>query len=127
GDGRERLREGTLHEGDYDAGARRYHAFVQGLADRQLRDLSEKAGAGGPGLYLDLPLGVNSESYDVWRERSAFALGASGGAPPDTFFTKGQERGFPPLHPEDIRAPGDGYLRATLPTHLRCSGPLRRS
>jgi 4-alpha-glucanotransferase len=121
----ERLREGTLHEADYDADAARYHAFVQWLADRQLRDLSEKAGAGGPGLYLDLPLGVNSDSYDVWRERPAFALGASGGAPPDSFFTKGQEWGFPPLHPENIRAQGYGYLRDTLRNHMQYAGLLR--
>ena len=30
------------------------------------------------GLFLDLPLGICSDSYDVWRERSAFALGVLG-------------------------------------------------
>jgi|SRR5579884_2321030 len=121
----QRLRDGTLREEDYDADVARYHAFVQFVADRQLRSLSELARKSGPGLYLDLPLGVNSDSYDVWRERPSFALGASGGAPPDTFFTKGQEWGFPPLHPENIRTTGYGYLRDTLRNHMRYAGLLR--
>ena len=32
----ERLREGDLHAGDYDESARRYHLYVQWLADEQL-------------------------------------------------------------------------------------------
>jgi 4-alpha-glucanotransferase len=91
----------------------------------QLRSLAEKAGISGPGLYLDLPLGVHSDSYDVWRERASFAVGVSGGAPPDTFFTKGQEWGFPPLQPEAIRADGYAYLRRCLHHHMQYAGLLR--
>ena len=65
----------------------------------QLRRLADQARAGGLGLYLDFPLGVNADSYDVWRDRASFAQGISAGAPPDSFFTKGQDWGFPPLHP----------------------------
>ncbi|HEY1479013.1 MAG TPA: 4-alpha-glucanotransferase [Gaiellales bacterium] len=75
-------RDGTLAIADEDP-AFRYHAYGQWLVDEQLREL---AGRDGAGLYLDQPLGVNSDSYDTWRERSSFALGASGGSPPDQFF-----------------------------------------
>lgn len=120
-----RLRDGTLREGDYDDEVRRYHLYVQWLADEQLHGLSAQARAGGSGLYLDLPLGVHADSYDVWRERDAFALGMGGGAPPDPVFTGGQNWGFPPLHPERIRQRGYDYLAECLHHYLRFAGMLR--
>ncbi len=121
----EPLRSGTVQPGDYDAENARYHAFVQYLAHNQMHGVAEKAGRTGPGLYLDFPLGVNSDSYDVWREQSAFASGISAGAPPDGFFTKGQDWGFPPLHPVNIRKQGYQYLRDCLRHHLQFAGVLR--
>jgi 4-alpha-glucanotransferase len=121
----ERLRQGDLCAGDFDEEARRYHLYVQWLADEQLAALAERARSSGPGLYLDLPLGVNGASYDVWSERSAFALGMSGGAPPDPVFTGGQNWGFPPLHPDAIRRDGYRYLADCLRRYLRFAGVLR--
>jgi 4-alpha-glucanotransferase len=118
-------RDGKLQEKDFDDAARRYHLYVQWLADEQLSGLSQNASVRGPGLYLDLPLGVNPDSYDVWRERRSFAEGISAGAPPDVFFTKGQDWGFPPLHPENIRADGYRYLRDYLRHHMQYAGILR--
>jgi 4-alpha-glucanotransferase len=89
---------GALSIADDDP-AFRYHAYSQWLVDQQLAALARREGAG---LYLDQPLGVHSDSYDTWRERDSFALGASGGSPPDLFFAGGQEWGFPPLHPTRI-------------------------
>jgi 4-alpha-glucanotransferase len=121
----ERLRQGTLVEGDYDPKVQHYHSYVQWLADQQLQALAVKARAGGPGLYLDLPLGVGTSSYDVWRERVNFALGIAAGAPPDDFFVRGQNWGFPPLHPEKIREGCYSHLRAYLHHHMRLAGLLR--
>jgi 4-alpha-glucanotransferase len=121
----ERLRGGDLQAGDYDETARQYHLYVQFLAKEQLNTVAETAGKTGPGLYLDLPLGVNADSYDVWRERRVFALGVSGGAPPDAFFSKGQDWGFPPIHPENLRAQGYRYLRDCLSHHMKLAGMLR--
>jgi len=75
--------------------------YVQWLADEQLQSIAD--GNGGAGLYMDLPLGVNSNGYDVWRERQSFAVGVTGGCPPDIVFPNGQNWGFVPLHPEGIR------------------------
>jgi 4-alpha-glucanotransferase len=118
-------REGTLGAGDYDETNKQYHLYVQWQASEQMRALGDKARAGGPALYLDFPLGVNRDGYDVWRERQVFALEASGGAPPDGFFTKGQNWGFPPLHPEGLRQQGYRYYIQCLRHHLQHAGMLR--
>jgi 4-alpha-glucanotransferase len=76
-------------------------------------------------LYFDLPLGVNPAGYDVWRHREAFALGASAGAPPDSFFPTGQDWGLPPLHPDRIREQGYAYPIACIRTLTRHAGVLR--
>lgn len=119
------LRDGVVRDGDYDEEVKRYHLYVQWLADEQLQTLAAKARAAGPGFYLDLPLGVNPDSYDVWRERGLFATGLAAGAPPDPFFAGGQNWGFPPLHPERIREDGYRHVSAYLRHHLRLAGVLR--
>jgi 4-alpha-glucanotransferase len=121
----ERLRHGHILPEDFGAQARDYHQYVQWLAHEQLQRLAAKARAAGPGLYLDLPVGVNPDSYDAWREREAFATGMATGAPPDPFFAKGQNWGFAPLHPERIREQGYRYVRAYLRHHLSLAGVLR--
>lgn len=118
-------RDGRLEAADYDENDKQYHLFVQWQAREQMRALADKARAGGPSLYLDFPLGVNRDGYDVWREREVFGLNASGGAPPDGFFTKGQDWGFPPLHPEGLRQQGYRYYIECLRHHLRHAGMLR--
>jgi 4-alpha-glucanotransferase len=121
----ERLREGTLAPADYDEEDRRYHLWVQWATSEQMRSLALEARRQGPGLYLDLPLGVGGSSFDVWREQAIFARGASAGAPPDAFFTKGQSWGFPPLSPERLREQGYSYLIDSLRHHLEHAGILR--
>jgi 4-alpha-glucanotransferase len=119
------LREGVLKAGDYDEAAKRYHLYVQWVAQEQMQALSERIQSAGARLYLDLPLGVHPDGYDVWRERGMFALEASAGAPPDAFFTKGQNWGFPPPHPEAMREQGYRYLIACLRHHLQHAGIVR--
>ncbi len=120
-----RLRDGTIGDGDYDESVMRYHLYAQWLAQTQLEELAAHAREGGGGLYLDLPLGVHPHGYDVWRHREAFVLNTSGGAPPDAVFTKGQQWGFPPLHPERERAHGYPYVIRYLRHHLQQAGILR--
>ncbi len=118
-------RDGTLTAADHDEAAWRYHVYVQWAADEQLAALAAQARQAGPGLYLDLPLGVHGHGYDVWRERDAFAVGAAGGAPPDVVFPGGQDWGFPPLHPERIRNHDYRYVTSYLRRQLRYAGVLR--
>lgn len=121
----ERLRNGVLHDGDFEPQREQYHLYVQWLANEQLAALAEKARAGGSGLYLDLPLGVHGGGYDVWRWDELFAHGASVGAPPDPLNAFGQDWGFPPLHPQRLRATGYRYHIDSLRTLMRLSGTLR--
>jgi 4-alpha-glucanotransferase len=51
--------------------------------------------------------------------------GASAGAPPDGFFTKGQNWGFPPVNPNTQRNDQYAYLRRVLRTQLQYAGMLR--
>jgi 4-alpha-glucanotransferase len=120
-----RLREGKLNSGDFDLDAMRYHLYVQWLAEEQIRSFAKGCDSNGGGLYLDLPLGVSSDGYDVWRERASFVLDISAGSPPDGFFTKGQSWGFPPMHPEKIRENGYAYIRKALHHHLAHARVLR--
>ena len=121
----EPLRAGILRDGDYDEETKRYHLYVQWLAQQQIQALSEKTRQNGQRLYLDLPLGVHPDGYDVWRERTTFAMDVSAGAPPDIVFTRGQNWESPPLHPEKIREQGYRYTIAYLRHHLRHAGLLR--
>lgn len=119
----ERQRNGSIEPGDYDERRFRYHLFAQKLADEQLAGLAARAGE--PGLYLDLPLGVHPAGFDVWRAPDSFAAGVAGGAPPDRFFTKGQNWSFSPLHPQKIREDGLDYWFRCLRHHLKHAGVLR--
>ena len=119
------LRGGRIADGDFDEAMRRYHLFVQWQMDEQVRRLADKARSDGSLWYLDFPLGVHVDGYDVWRDRDVFALGAAGGAPPDLLFTKGQNWGFPPLHPDRLRATGYRYWIESLRRQMQYASLLR--
>jgi 4-alpha-glucanotransferase len=118
-------REGHLTANDYDRNDQNYHLYVQWLCREQIDALSHQANTRGTGLYLDFPLGVNRDGYDVWRERHLFALAASGGAPPDELFIKGQNWGFPPFQPDALRAQGYRYYIDCLRHHMGGAAMLR--
>jgi 4-alpha-glucanotransferase len=120
-----RERGGALPAFGGDEGAFDYHRYVQWLAEQQLQEAARRAGSGGTSLYFDFPLGVNPAGYDVWRERDVFALETSAGAPPDLFFTSGQDWGFHPIHPEAARDQGYRYPISCLRHMFRHAGVLR--
>jgi 4-alpha-glucanotransferase len=119
------LFSGVVGEGDYGDEAKQYYLYTQWLIHEQMTGLLKTARASNVTLYFDLPLGIHPDSYDIWRERDAFISGISAGAPPDAIFTKGQNWGFPPLHPERIRKQGYHYFIAYLRHHLKSAGVLR--
>lgn len=121
----ERMQSGDLRPGDYDPETERYHLYVQWVAYRQFGELTMRARASGPGLYLDFPLGVHRGGYDVWRGQELFATGSACGAPPDQLNTGGQNWEFPPLRPDKLREQGYRYYIECLRHHLRHAGVLR--
>lgn len=120
-----RLASGAIEPGDYDEAAFRYHLYAQWQTEQQLRAATDHARESNLLWYLDFPLGVSRSGFDVWSQREIFALEASGGAPPDAFFTKGQNWGFPPLHPERLRQQQYRYMIDSLRGQLRYAKVLR--
>lgn len=120
-----RPQSGTLLPGDYDPACFEYHLYAQWLVQQQFNAYRASAKARQLGLYLDLPLGVHPDGYDAWRDRESFAQNVSGGAPPDGFFTGGQNWGFRPLHPERCRHLGYSYFRKTLTCLLQNTDMIR--
>lgn len=116
------------HEAALDGPARalrdgvRAHVYAQVELEAQLAALPRDTGVG---LYVDLPVGVGGDAFDVLRAPSLFVLGASTGAPPDALFVGGQDWGLPPLHPERARADEHRYLIASVRHHMRHAAMLR--
>lgn len=102
-----------------------YHAYAQWQAQEQMDTLVRTARESGVWLALDLPLGVHPSGYDAWKYRDLFAQGISVGAPPDPFFTRGQNWGFAPLHPERIRREKYRYFTECIRHQMRAAGLLR--
>ena len=101
------------------------HRYAQWAMETQLDDLQTRLAAHGQALYLDLPLGVHGDGFDVWRTPDLFARSVEVGAPPDEFNPAGQGWGFPPMLPEASRLEGHAYLRAGLAHQLRHAGVVR--
>ncbi len=107
------------------ARAERTHLYATWLAERQMEDLRRSCARRNVGLYFDLPLGVHPQGYDAWKEREIFVEGMHVGAPPDTFFTWGQDWGFRPMHPEKIREQGYDYFIRCVRHSMRYASMLR--
>lgn len=121
----EPLRSGRIVAGEYDEEAFCYHLFAQWQVEQQLQGLADRARQAEMLWYLDLPLGASNAGYDVWHYPEVFVSRASGGAPPDSFFTKGQDWGFAPLHPLNLRKQGHRYWIDCLRRHLQYARILR--
>ncbi|CAN5356678.1 4-alpha-glucanotransferase [soil metagenome] len=95
--------------------ARRSHELAQYLADRQLAELADADRSGrGAVLAIDLPIGCHVEGYERWAHPELFADGYTIGAPPDLFFTEGQNWGLPPQLPVAGRRSGHRLWRDLL-------------
>jgi len=121
-----KARSGHLSANDFDPTDFRRHLYASWCAEASVARLATRATEGKAArLYLDLPLGVDSAGYDVWRERSLFADGIAAGAPPDALFRGGQNWGFRPLHPVALRRSRYAYFVEVLQHHMRHAGALR--
>jgi 4-alpha-glucanotransferase len=97
------------------------HIVAQWAMQQQL----EALGAGTVGLYLDLPVGVNCDAYEVWRHRHLFLTELAAGAPPDALFLGGQNWGLPPLSPVALRRDRYRYFIRCVQHHMKVAGMLR--
>ncbi|HBS29282.1 MAG TPA: 4-alpha-glucanotransferase, partial [Phycisphaerales bacterium] len=120
-----RQRKGALKPGDFDPPVQQFHLYAQYAADRQIAGLAREVRGRGGLVYLDLPVGVSPYGFDVWSDQSLFAMGCSTGAPPDPYFTGGQNWGFAPMRPDACRAEGYRSFIASLRHHMKQSDYLR--
>ncbi len=119
------LRPRRLRATGADRNAADYHLYAQWAAAEQLGRLAANARTRADGLYLDFPVGVHPDGFDVWRHPALFAREVSTGAPPDALFAEGQDWSAPPLRPDVARRDGHAYFRAALRRHLAHAGTLR--
>lgn len=102
-------------------------AWMQWVADRQLGAAQARARAGGMrgGLYRDLAIGVSPAGAAVWSDPAATVRGASVGAPPDLFNTRGQNWGLAPLSPAAMIERAYAPFIADVGANMRHAGALR--
>jgi len=102
-----------------DPRLRRYHLYAQWRMHQQVTAMTGRLAGRDIGLYLDLPLGAHPDGFDAWHHPRSFLQGCAAGAPPDAFFSAGQDWGLSPPHPEGGRDDlGHGYFRDSLRHHM---------
>ncbi len=119
------LKQRALTANDGSQARYQMHLYAQWQTSMQLSTTAERAQARGVHLHLDLPLGVHSASFDMWREPECFVPGIGVGAPRDPLCLEGQDWGFAPAHPEGQRAQGYRYFIAYVRNQLKHAGILR--
>jgi 4-alpha-glucanotransferase len=104
-----------------------FHRWLQVRAEQQVAAAQAAARAAGMrvGIVHDLAVGVDPAGADTWADRAAYAVGASIGAPPDTFNQQGQDWGLPPWRPDHLAETGYAPLRRMIAAVLGRGGGLR--
>jgi len=104
-----------------------FYQYVQWLIDQQQREIAENAERAGMriGLYQDLAIGSVVGGSDVWSYPDVIAHEADAGAPPDDFNPHGQNWGFPPMIPEELKETGYELFIQTMQKNMRHSGAIR--
>ena len=118
-------KSGNISAREFSEEVENFYLYAQWVAQEQMEALLGSCRAKGMKFYLDLPLGVNPDGFDAWRYKEFFAPNVSAGAPPDSFFTKGQDWGFAPLHPRRTRELKYRYVIDYLRFQMRHTGLLR--
>ncbi|MDE2023485.1 MAG: malto-oligosyltrehalose synthase [Gammaproteobacteria bacterium] len=104
-----------------------FFLWLQWQAAEQLAAAAGRARAGGLGLgfYRDLALGADPAGAEVWAGGKDFAMGLAVGAPPDPLNPRGQNWGFPPLHPRRLCVRRLTPFIELLRANMRHAGALR--
>ena len=104
-----------------------FHQYVQWLIDEQLEEVRNASVKNGltVGLYNDLAVGSVAGGSDTWSFSGAIAANVDVGAPPDDFSINGQNWGFPPMSPENIKESGYELFVRTIRQNMKHAGALR--
>jgi (1->4)-alpha-D-glucan 1-alpha-D-glucosylmutase len=104
-----------------------FHAWLQWLADSQLKAAAERARGSGMavGLYRDLAVGADRGGSEVWAAPERFGPTLSIGAPPDLLAPQGQDWGLPPFSPLALESEGLAAFQALVTANMRHAGAIR--
>jgi 4-alpha-glucanotransferase len=102
-----------------------YFKYLQFLIDEQLAAVAERTHGMAIGLYLDLAVGVDVNSADVWSDPSAYILEETIGAPPDQLGPLGQDWGLPPHDPKAMLRDDGRAFAELLDANMTHAGALR--
>ena len=104
-----------------------FFKFMQFEAERQFDLAHQTAVECGMrlGFYRDLPVGVNSESTEVWSDPELFIPGVGAGAPPDAFFPAGQKWCLGTFNPFVLKEKCYQPFIKILRANMRSAGALR--
>ena len=100
-----------------------FYKYVQFVAHEQLAAIAadERAAC----LYLDLAVGVDANSAEVWADRDSYELGVTLGAPPDPLGPLGQKWGLAPFSPQALAARDGAQYEARVRATARYCSALR--
>ncbi|MFK7868407.1 MAG: 4-alpha-glucanotransferase [Roseobacter sp.] len=109
------------------AQARRFHMWMQWVADRQLGAAQSGACDNGMalGLYLDVAVGARLGGAEYWGAAEARAEGVSIGAPPDDLSPAGQNWGLCAYAPRKLTQTRYRALRQVFRQNMRHAGVVR--
>lgn len=102
-----------------------YFKYLQWVADDQLAQAARAARDLSIGLYLDVAVGVDVNSADVWSDLTAYVLDETIGAPPDSLGPQGQNWGLPPLDPVAMLRERGAAFSELLRANMAHAGALR--
>jgi (1->4)-alpha-D-glucan 1-alpha-D-glucosylmutase len=102
-----------------------YFKYLQFLIDEQLAAVAARTAGMAIGLYLDLAVGVDVNSADVWSDPSAYVLDETVGAPPDQLGPFGQDWGLPPHDPAAMLRDDGRAFAELLEANMAHAGALR--
>jgi 4-alpha-glucanotransferase len=103
-----------------------YYSYLQWLIAEQLMKISGHCKNTGMkiGLYYDLAIGAIGGGSDAWNYQEIIG-NADVGAPPDDFNPNGQNWGFPPLIPDNLKGHGYELFIETIRKNMKYGGALR--
>jgi 4-alpha-glucanotransferase len=97
-----------------------FHRWVQSLIQGQLESASDDLR-----IVHDLAIGVDPNGADAWVWQDTLAVGASIGAPPDQFNSRGQDWGVLGFSPGKLRAAAYEPFSVTVRSCMEAGGGIR--